>query len=118
MARGDETVIFGDGEQMRDFVYVGDIVDACSPRSDSSGGPYNIGTGEATSVTELHAACRRVAGGAAEPALRSGRGSATCCRSVLDAGACRARARLAGRRRAWTTGSRRTWAWTKEAAGS
>src|SRR3954452_17310944 len=56
MARGDETVIFGDGEQQRDFVYVGDVVGALLATVGRSGGPFNIGTGVATSVNELHAA--------------------------------------------------------------
>src|SRR5207302_3238726 len=62
MARGDETVIFGDGSQVRDFVYVGDIVDAMLASVGRSGGPYNVGTGDALSISELHAACARVAG--------------------------------------------------------
>src|SRR5690348_4618781 len=62
MARGDDTVIYGDGEQRRDFVYVGDIVDALLTSVGKTGGPFNIGTGIATSVNELHEACRRVAG--------------------------------------------------------
>src|SRR3954454_3366372 len=35
---GQETVVFGDGEQMRDFVYVGDVVAALLAAAASSGG--------------------------------------------------------------------------------
>src|SRR3954454_19585217 len=73
MARGQETVIFGDGDQRRDFVYVGDIVAALLATVGQSGGPYNIGTGVATSVNELHAACRRAALIDEEPVHREAR---------------------------------------------
>ncbi len=114
MARGDETVIFGDGEQRRDFVYVGDVVAAMLAAVGKSGGPYNIGTGEATSVNELHAACRRVAGDAGEPRHEAAR-LGDVLRSVIDPA-------LAGRELGWRAetslddGLARTWAWTKEAA--
>ena len=65
--------------------------------SGARGGPYNIGTGIATSVAELHAACaprRRHRRGAAAPRRR---GSATCIRSVIDP---RSRARELGWRAA------------------
>ena len=43
---GRGATIFGDGEQTRDFVYVGDVVDACLTAADGAGfGPFNIGTG-------------------------------------------------------------------------
>jgi UDP-glucose 4-epimerase len=52
--------VFGDGEQTRDYVYVGDVVAALLAgerllASDGAGveGPYNIGTGLETSVLEL-----------------------------------------------------------------
>ncbi len=116
MARGAPTVIFGDGEQRRDFVYVGDIVQAMLAAVGKSGGPYNISSGIATSVNELHAACRKVAGGAAEPQYEPAR-LGDVLRSVIDPG-------LAARALGWraeTTledGLERTWAWTKEAADS
>ena len=46
--------VFGDGHQTRDFVYVGDVVAAflAAWESDMSG-PFNVGTGEETSVLEL-----------------------------------------------------------------
>lgn len=51
----DETpTIYGDGEQMRDYVYVGDVVEANTLALKSSkSGPYNIGTGIGISVNKL-----------------------------------------------------------------
>ena len=62
LAAGEETTIFGDGEQTRDFIYVGDVVLGVLAAADHAGGIYNIGTGIETSVNELHAVCRRVTG--------------------------------------------------------
>jgi UDP-glucose 4-epimerase len=114
MARGEETVIFGDGEQQRDFVYVGDIGAALLATVGRKGGPYNIGSGIATSVNELHAACRRAAGVQEEPLHRDAR-LGDVIRSVIDPS-------RAGRELGWHAevsldeGIARTWAWTKEAA--
>jgi UDP-glucose 4-epimerase len=48
-------IIFGDGEQTRDFVYVDDVVDAFVRAIDAgSGALMNIGTGVETSVNELY----------------------------------------------------------------
>ena len=52
--RGETATINGDGEQTRDFVYVGDVVAANLAVTDSSApGPFNVGTGIETSVNEL-----------------------------------------------------------------
>ena len=52
--RGETATINGDGEQTRDFVYVGDVVAANLAVTDSSvPGPFNVGTGIETSVNEL-----------------------------------------------------------------
>ena len=52
--RGGEAVVYGDGEQTRDFVFVGDVVDALVAAADGRPfGPFNVGTGVETSVTEL-----------------------------------------------------------------
>jgi len=113
MARGEETVIFGDGEQRRDFVYVGDVVDAMLASVGGSGGPFNIGTGDATSVNELHAACRAAAGVRAGPRYEAAR-LGDVIRSVLDPS--RAERELGWRARvSLDDGIARTWAWTKEA---
>src|SRR4051812_7809360 len=114
MARGDETVIFGDGESRRDYVYVGDVVDAMLATVGRTGGPFNIGTGVATSVNELHAACRRAALIDEEPVHREAR-LGDVITSVIDPA-------RAARELGWRAevplddGIARTWAWTKEAA--
>ena len=54
VSEGKAPVIFGDGEQARDFVYVGDIVRANIMAAESGAtGVYNIGTGKSVSVNEL-----------------------------------------------------------------
>jgi UDP-glucose 4-epimerase len=46
--------VFGDGHQTRDFVFVGDVVDAFVAAAESSvAGELNVGTGRETSVLEL-----------------------------------------------------------------
>jgi UDP-glucose 4-epimerase len=85
MARGEPTTIFGDGEQTRDFIYVGDIVRGVLAATGHEGGVYNLGTGVETSVNELHAACRRVAGIDEEPNHAEAR-EGDVLRSVIDPG--------------------------------
>ena len=63
---GEGPTIYGDGEQTRDFVYVGDVVDAVLAAAGRDGGVYNVGTGRGTSVNDLFAGCRRAAGVEAE----------------------------------------------------
>ena len=60
---GGEAMIFGDGEQTRDFVYVGDVVAAMMAASEGGAfGPFNVGTGVETSVNDLVRALREVTG--------------------------------------------------------
>jgi len=64
LLQGERPQLFGDGEQTRDYVFVGDVVRAFLAAGDSPpGGPYNIGTARETSVLELGrliaAACGR-----------------------------------------------------------
>ena len=57
--------VYGDGEQTRDFVYVGDVVRAIELALFSTPevtGPLNVGTGAGTSVNELAAAVLEVTG--------------------------------------------------------
>lgn len=113
LAQGEETMIFGDGTQSRDFVYVEDVVASMLAVAGRGGGPYNVGTGEATSVGGLHRACAAVAGVAAEPRHEAAR-LGDVHKSVLDV------TRIAGER-GWHAqvsleeGLRRTWAWMQEA---
>lgn len=54
LLQGQQTVIFGDGEQTRDFIYVKDIVSAnLAAIERGSRGIYNIGRNQQTSVNEL-----------------------------------------------------------------
>jgi UDP-glucose 4-epimerase len=54
---GGTPIAYGDGRQTRDFIYVGDVVDAMIAAGDSTAtGSYNVGTGIETSVLELAAA--------------------------------------------------------------
>jgi UDP-glucose 4-epimerase len=80
---GEGVTIYGDGEQVRDFVYVGDVVDAVLASLGHGGGVFNVGTGTPTSVNELFEACRRVAGGEARAEHAEER-PGDLRRSVLD----------------------------------
>jgi len=52
--RGEGPVIYGDGGQTRDFVYVGDVVEAFLRAMDSNtAGVFNVGTGVETSFNEV-----------------------------------------------------------------
>jgi UDP-glucose 4-epimerase len=83
LGRGEETLVFGDGEQSRDYVYVGDVVDAVLAGV-GRGGVYNIGTGVETTVNELHRLCAEIAGREQEPRHLDPR-AGDARRSVLDA---------------------------------
>lgn len=51
---GRQLTVYGDGDQTRDFVHVGDVVDAnVAAAGLSEGGVFNIGSGERHSVNEL-----------------------------------------------------------------
>jgi len=60
---GEPCLIFGDGKQTRDFVFVDDVVDAFSRAGERGSGLLcNVGTGTETSVNDLYAAMARNAG--------------------------------------------------------
>ena len=113
LAAGEETTIFGDGGQTRDFIYVGDVVLGVLAAADHAGGIYNIGTGIETSVNELHAVCRRVTGIDREPDYAEAR-PGDIERSVIDPA-------LAARELGWRaeqsleSGLRLTWKSLQEA---
>ena len=55
MLRGDPVVINGDGEQVRDFVYVGDCARAnLLALTAGRNGIFNLGSGRGTSVNEIY----------------------------------------------------------------
>jgi UDP-glucose 4-epimerase len=113
MAQGEPTTIFGDGLQERDFVFVSDVVDALVAAAGHGGGVFNVGTGGATSVLDLHRACAAVAGSDAEPRFEAAR-LGEVRRSVLDVS-------RAARELDWRAvtpledGLRATFAWTAAA---
>lgn len=60
---GGRPTVFGDGTQTRDYIYVGDVVDAALAAAESEcGGAVNIGAGRETSVLELVEALGRLGG--------------------------------------------------------
>lgn len=67
---GEPLTVFGDGEQTRDYVYVGDVVAAnllltradLSPADTLDRRAFNVGTGIETSVNELATTLARVSG--------------------------------------------------------
>ena len=113
MARGTETVIYGDGLQTRDFVYVADVVDALLAAAGGDGGVFNVGTGEETSVRALHRSCAGVAGVADDPRFEPAR-TGDLSRSVLDVSHA---ARVLGwrARTPLADGLAQTWAWFRDA---
>ena len=63
---GGRPTVFGDGRQTRDYIYVGDLVEAIVAASGAdAGGAINIGTEEETTVLDLVDALR-AAGGASD----------------------------------------------------
>jgi UDP-glucose 4-epimerase len=83
IASGQELHVFGDGNQTRDYVYVGDVVAATIAANSGRPGVYNVGTGIETSVVELADACKRAAGIDAEVVFDPPR-LGELARSVLD----------------------------------
>jgi UDP-glucose 4-epimerase len=111
LARGEQTLIFGDGLQTRDFVYVGDVVDALLAAAEHEGGVFNVGSGAGTTVLGLHEACAAAAGSGAEPALEPAR-LGDLRHSSLDVSL--AEQELGFRARtALADGLARTWAWVR-----
>jgi UDP-glucose 4-epimerase len=69
MLAGEQVVINGDGEQVRDFVYVGDCARAnlLALTNPQSHGIYNLGSGRGNSVNEIFVALKRSTGYALQP---------------------------------------------------
>ena len=69
--RGETPLVFGDGEQSRDFVHVADVVQGylAALAADVSGETFNIGTGVSTSIRSVLQHVRRVLGAEGETAF-------------------------------------------------
>lgn len=86
MLNNEETNIFGDGEQLRDYVYVGDVVKAnilCLESGDNE--IFNIGTGTSTSVNCLFSEMKELTHYSKEAMYKPPR-AGELIRSSLDAG--------------------------------
>lgn len=64
MLADKQVVINGDGEQQRDFVYVGDCAQAnlVAVTSGNGSGIYNLGMGRGTTVNEIFSALQKITG--------------------------------------------------------
>lgn len=63
MLAGEPLVVYGDGSQARDFLYVGDLVEAIRAAVESDvQGAYQLGSGRPTTVNELLEVMRSVTG--------------------------------------------------------
>jgi UDP-glucose 4-epimerase len=70
MARGERPTVLGDGHQTRDFVFVGDVVNAnvlAATTGAAAGHVMNIGTGHSVSLLDLIAELNGVFGTKLEP---------------------------------------------------
>jgi UDP-glucose 4-epimerase len=75
LVAGETPLVYGDGLQTRDYVYVGDVVGANLAALDYEGDRqvFNVGTGRETNVVDLLAACQTAAGTAVPPEHRPAR---------------------------------------------
>jgi UDP-glucose 4-epimerase len=88
---GERPLIYGDGNQTRDFVYVEDVADACVRAAERGGNMYlNISTGTETSVVDLVAMLSTATGRHISPDYLPAR-DGDVARSVLDAAAAKRR---------------------------
>lgn len=76
MLKGEAPVIFGDGGQSRDFVYVDNIVEAnmrACTTPEAAGRVYNIGCERSVSILELVTALNEILGTALDPVFNPAR---------------------------------------------
>lgn len=76
MVSGRVPTIFGDGESTRDYVFVDDVVDAFARAATTDreiSGLLNVGTGEQTTVNEVHRLIAHATNGSSLPAYAAAR---------------------------------------------
>ncbi len=76
LREGERPVIYGDGEQSRDFVYVDDVVEAnlrAAIAPGTGGQVYNIASGRSVSLNAMLAGLARLVGSEARPIHQSAR---------------------------------------------
>ncbi|RKX34744.1 MAG: UDP-glucose 4-epimerase [Thermotogae bacterium] len=84
MLNGEDVNIFGDGNCVRDYVYVKDVVEAnIKALQCDAVGTYNIGTGHGTNVNDLFAALSRITNYQKEPIYTAPR-KGDVRKSILD----------------------------------
>jgi UDP-glucose 4-epimerase len=116
MRRGERPRIFGTGDQVRDYLYVGDVVEAnVLALARGSGEIVNIGTGVPTSVNDIFRELKSILNFPGEPIYEAAR-LGEIQRIYLDAS-------RAGRVLGWKPtmefrdGLERTVAWSRAHAG-
>jgi len=69
LRRGEVPVIYGDGNQTRDFVWVGDVVEAClkAMASKAACDVFNVGTGKAHSFNQVLSMLNEALGASVKP---------------------------------------------------
>ena len=65
LERGEHPVIYGDGEQSRDFTYISNVVDAnlrAAQTREASGKVFNVANGESVSINEVLETLKKLTG--------------------------------------------------------
>jgi UDP-glucose 4-epimerase len=84
LLEGERPIVFGDGKQTRDYIYVSDVVAAALiVAANDIHGPYNVGRGIETNVLELIDTLSEFAGVQAEPEFAPAR-PGEVLRNALD----------------------------------
>ena len=74
LMEGQNAIVFGDGTQTRDYIYVGDVVSAAlAAAASDADGAFNIGTGKETSVLDLIELLAELSGRDFKPELAEAR---------------------------------------------
>lgn len=114
-ADGRTPLIFGDGEQTRDFVFVRDVVDAnlrAATAAAAAGGVFNIGTGRPITINALWQQVADLAGVGLSPAYEAAR-EGDIRHSVAAIDAARERLNFAPAV-SFADGLARTYAWYRQ----